>query len=221
MTNIARHIASQLKSWAYWQLMNRLRDTKVEGGGVSPRALIGKYCIVRRGSEVGHDVVLGDYSYISGPRSYVEAARIGKFCSIARQVVIGVSDHDIAAVTTHPFRVSPEYGGLVKRVRSFTQKPPPIIGNDVWIGMNSVIMRGVIIGNGAVVAANSVVTKDIPPYAIFGGIPAKLIKNRFSTEIAQSIQRTEWWNWPPDKLLNNVPRFDTPMEFCINASQKQ
>ena len=86
-------------TWLYWVVMNRVRNTRVESISVSPRARIGTRAIVRAGTEVGPDVVLGAYSYISGPRSYVEAARIGKFCSIARQVTIGPGDHDLAGVS--------------------------------------------------------------------------------------------------------------------------
>lgn len=210
MTSLTRHLASQLRSWAYWQLMNKLRGTEVEGGGVSPKAQIGRRAIVRRGSEVGADVVLGDYSYISGPRSYIEAARIGKFCSIARQVIIGPGDHDIHAVTTHPFPRSPAYGGLARVGVALPQKSPPVIGNDVWIGINSIVMRGVTIGNGAVIAANSVVTRDVAPYSIVGGIPARHLKQRFAPATQEALEKCEWWNWPDDKIAKNIDDFLTP-----------
>jgi acetyltransferase-like isoleucine patch superfamily enzyme len=194
--------------------MNQVRDTRVESSGVSPRARIGRRAIVRRGSEVGADVVLGDFSYISGPRSYVEAARIGKFCSIARQVVIGPGDHDLSGVTTHPFPLSPAYGGLATSAKQQTQKAPPIIGNDVWIGMNAIIMRGVIIGDGVVVAANSVVSRDVEPYTIVGGIPARLLKRRFPAEIIEALQRSQWWDWPDRVLRERLEEFRTPLDFA-------
>lgn len=213
MRSLLNRLAHRPLTWLYWVVMNRVRRTHVEGSGVSRRARIGVHAIIRQGSEVGPDVVLGDYSYISGPRSYVEAARIGKFCSIARQVVIGPGDHDLAGVTTHPFRLSPDYGGLVETGTALEQKDPPVIGNDVWIGINAIVMRGVTIGDGAIVAANSVVTRDVPPYAIVGGVPAKFIRHRFPPEIVADLQKIRWWDWPESKLKQCIPDFDHPEEF--------
>lgn len=202
-----------MRSWGYLQVMNLMHETCVEGTGVSPRARIGRRAIVRRGTEVGADVILGDFSYISGPRSYVEAARIGKFCSIARQVVIGPGDHDLSAVTTHPFPVSPAYGGLAGVTKQEAQKAPPVIGNDVWIGINAIVMRGVTIGDGAVVAANSVVTRDVEPYTIVGGVPARYLKRRFPPEIAEALQRSRWWDWPDRILSKRLEEFREPENF--------
>jgi virginiamycin A acetyltransferase len=207
-------LVAPLRSWAYWQFMNRVYDTRVEGCGVSPRARIGRRAIVRRGCEVGADVVLGDFSYISGPRSYVEAARIGKFCSIARQVVIGPGNHDLDAVTTHPFLFSPNYGRLSRRTRPLLQNAPPVIGNDVWIGINVVIMRGVTVGDGAVIAANSVVTRDVEPYTIVGGAPARPLRRRFNTNVADSIRRSRWWDWTDRELSERLEEFRAPEEFA-------
>lgn len=216
MRSVLRKYVGPLRSWLYWQVMNLMRETCVEGTGVSPRARIGRRAIVRRGTEVGADVVLGDFSYISGPRSYVEAARIGKFCSIARQVVIGPGDHDLSAVTTHPFPVSPAHGGLARSVSPQAQKPPTVIGNDVWIGMNAIVMRGVTIGDGAVVAANSVVTHDVEPYTIVGGIPARHLKHRFPPEIAEALQCSRWWDWSDDVLSERLEEFRKPEQFARN-----
>lgn len=213
MLSMLYRLAHKPFTWLYWVVMNRVRNTRVESISVSPRARIGTRAIVRAGTEVGPDVVLGDYSYISGPRSYVEAARIGKFCSIARQVTIGPGDHDLAGVSTHPFRLSPAYGGFVDTVVPLKQKAPPVIGNDVWIGMNAIVMRGVTVGDGAIVAANSVVTRDVPPYAIVGGSPAKLIRYRFPKEIITALVDVQWWDWSVSKIRENIASFDDPEYF--------
>lgn len=205
--------ARPLGIWVYWRIMNHLRDTRVEGASVSPHAHIGRHAIVRKGSQVEGDVVLGDYSYISGPRSFVEAAHIGKFCSIARQVIIGPGDHNLKAVTTHPFPIAPAFGGFVPSARPQTQKEPVVIGNDVWIGVNAVILRGVTIGDGAVVAANAVVTRDVPPYAIVGGSPARHIKDRFVSEVSEALQRIRWWDWSEEELRRNVDQFQDTAAF--------
>lgn len=198
---------------AYWMAMNRLHHHQVESWNVGRGARIGYRSIVRPGVEMYDDVVLGDYSYVSGPRSYVECARIGKFCSIARQVVIGPGNHALSAVTSHPFPWSPNYGGLIDVVQSQQQRAAPIIGNDVWIGINSVILRGSTIGDGAVIAANSLVTGDVPPYAIVGGNPARLIRSRFEGKIVEAMQRIQWWNWSEDRLRSNAHIFRDPTEF--------
>jgi len=198
---------------AYWRLMNLRRRHTVQSWSVGRQARIGYRAIIRKGVEVGNDVVVGDYSYISGPRTYVESARIGKFCSIARQTVLGVGNHDHTLVSTHPFIIAPEFGGLISRRSAEVQRPAPVIGNDVWIGINSIIMRGVTIGDGAVVAANSVVTHDVPPYAIVGGVPARLIRLRFSDATIAALQRIRWWDWSEADLRDRAPAFRDPEEF--------
>ena len=170
--------------------------------------------MIRKGSEVSQSVILGDYSYISGPGSYIEAAVIGKFCSIARNVTIGVSAHNFNWLTTHPIIVSSDYGFIDSNVKE-PQKSIPIIGNDVWIGMNSIIMRGVTIGDGAVIAAHSVVTKDIEPYSIVGGNPAKHIKYRFSKDIIEKLLQIQWWNWTDDEIKQNIDLFYHPENFSV------
>ncbi|GLH74277.1 hypothetical protein GETHLI_27790 [Geothrix limicola] len=195
-----------------WALLNWLKNHRVESRFVSWKAEIGRKVIIRAGSEVGPDVSVGDYSYISGPRAYIEAAEIGKYCSIARQTVIGVSGHDYHRVTTHPFISDPTYGFAAKVVPE-PQKPPPIIGHDVWIGMNCTIHRGVRIGTGAVVASDSVVTKDVAPYSIVGGNPACHLKYRFSEQAIATLLASEWWNWEEGKLAERLPTFFSVSDF--------
>ena len=196
----------------YWQIMNRLRGHQVESTQVGFRARIGRHVIIREGSEVESSVEIGDYSYISGPRAYIEAATIGKFCSIARQTTIGVSGHDYKKVTTHPFIIDPAYEFVCEN-GSQTQKLPPVIGHDVWIGMNCVVHRGVTIGHGAVIASDAVVTTDVRPYSIVGGNPARHIKYRFSPEVIDSLLRIEWWNWDEIRLKGALAEFDSPERF--------
>ena len=197
----------------YWPVMNRLRDHRVESRFVSFGARIGLRSIIRAGVHAGRNLELGDFSYISGPGTFVEAARIGRFCSIARQTVIGVSGKDMARVTTHDFITAPDYGRLTTRVSLPEQKPAPVIGNDVWIGINAVIMRGVAIGDGAVIGANAVVTRDVPPYAVVGGNPAHHIRDRFPREQAAALQRIRWWDCTPQQLQERVPDFFDVQHF--------
>lgn len=163
--------------------------------------------IISAESEVGPDVTVGDYSYISGPRTYVEAATIGKFCSIARQTTIGVSGHDYTKVTTHPFIIDPFYGFVTATLPEH-QKPAPVIGHDVWIGMNETLHRGVTIGHGAVIASDAVVTKDVEPYSIVAGNPARHIKYRFPPEVVDFLLKIQWWNWNDVEIKDSLAYFN-------------
>lgn len=210
-----RSIIKWLLAPFYWPLMNLLRGHKVQSRTVGFRATIGRKSIIRKGSEVGPNVTLGDYSYISGPHAYVEEATIGRFCSIARRVTIGVSGHDYTMVTTHPFILDPSYG-ICTEPGSEAQSGPPIIGNDVWIGMGAFVMRGVTIGDGAVIAANAVVVSDVAPYSIVGGIPAKHIKYRFTPTVITALLDIQWWNWDDAKLQSHIAQFKDVGSFVAN-----
>ena len=130
---------------------------------------------------------------------------IGKFCQIASgtKFIMGPANHRISSATTYPFNV---FGG------AWTENTPPhmaqlprkgdtVIGNDVWIGRESIIMPGVKIGDGAIIAACSVVVKDVPAYTVYGGNPARFIKERFDAELKDLLLRYQWWNLEPEKLV--------------------
>lgn len=194
--------------------MNRRRNFRVENWNVSPRAVVSRKAIIRGCKETYVNAIFfGVYSYTNGLRSFVEAAGIGKFCSIARQTAIGPSNHDLHAVSTHPFWLSPAHGPLVTTDRNLPQRPAPFIGNEVRIGVNSDILRGVTIGDGAVVAANSVVTKDVSPYSVVGCSPTGLIRYRFDAEGIAALQQIRWWDWSEDKLRSHASAFGDVAEF--------
>lgn len=130
---------------------------------------------------------IGDYNYFSF-RVMIGNAIIGNYCSIGPDAKIGQSQHSIDYYTTSQI--------ISKKNIGFTMiKNSTIVGNDVWIGANAVVMQGVKIGNGAVVGANAVVTKDIPDYSIAVGVPAKVIRLRLSNEDIEKIKKTEWWKY--------------------------
>ena len=217
-----------LKVW--WMIMNRLHDHCVESAEVSLQTRVGFRSIIRHGTHVGSDVDLGDFSYISGPGTYVESAQIGRFCSIARGSVIGVSGKDASRVTTHDFITGPEYGQLTQALRLPDQKVRPVIGHDVWVGYGAVIMRGVTIGNGAIIGAKSVVTRNVPAYAVVGGNPARHIRDRFPAQQIAALERIAWWDWSHDKLAATLTDFFDVEHFValhdpcnqeISADQKK
>ena len=175
------------------------------------------------------NVSIGDYTYYDDTEQPTEFEKnnilfnypefgdkliIGKFCSIASgtKFIMGPANHRISSVTTYPFHV---FGGL------WEEKTPPhlsqlpfkgdiVVGNDVWFGRECVIMPGVKIGDGAIIAAYSIVTKDVSPYSVVGGNPAKLIKKRFDDQLIEALLTLQWWNLPSDELLNLLPLLCNP-----------
>ena len=139
---------------------------------------------------------------------------IGKFCAIASGVrfIMGPANHRISSVTTYPFHV---FGGAwaertPPHMDQLPRKGDTVIGNDVWIGRESVILPGVKIGDGAIVAACSVVSRDIPPYAVFGGNPARLVKMRFDQELIGLLLRFHWWDLDGEELAELLPLLCDP-----------
>lgn len=133
---------------------------------------------------------------------------IGKFCSIAcgAKFLFNSANHTLDALSTYPFPIFFEEWGLDRRdvARAWDNKGDIVVGNDVWIGYEAVILAGVTIGDGAIIAARAVVTKDVPPYAIVGGVPAKLIRQRFAPEVVSALLQTRWWDWPKERISQNL-----------------
>jgi virginiamycin A acetyltransferase len=133
---------------------------------------------------------------------------IGKFCSIAcgTKFIFNSANHTLSSLSTYPFPLFYEEWNLDKTnvAKSWDNKGDIIIGNDVWIGYEAIIMSGVTIGDGAIIATRSIVTKDVPPYTIVGGTPAKQIRKRFNDEIISKLQILNWWNWPKEKISVNL-----------------
>lgn len=176
--------------------------------------IIGEDTFVQK-SELGSGVQLnrrniiieckvGDYTY-TGANTIIKCADIGKFCSISWNVSMTGNQHDYNLVTTHPFIHLKNFGFVDDRHP--LEKQRVTVENDVWIGMNTSILPGIKIGSGAVIGAGSVVTKDVPPYAIVVGNPAKIIKYRFSDETISDLLEISWWNWPYGIIKKNINLF--------------
>lgn len=165
--------------------------------------------------------VIGDHTYVQ-KKATIFNAKIGKFCSIASGVSIGPGIHKMDGVSTHPIfylKNTP----LKKKFSDkdlFLSSKTTIIGHDVWIGERAILIDGITIGTGAIIAAGSVVTKDVEPYSIVGGIPAKHIKYRFEESERGLFLASGWWDLPEDWLMSNYSLFSTTPEFLHKIQNK-
>lgn len=132
---------------------------------------------------------------------------IGKFCQIASgiKIIMNGANHRMNSVTTYPFNIMGNgWEKVTPKLTDLPFKGDTVIGNDVWIGQNVTILPGVHIGDGAIIGANSVVTKDIPAYHIAAGNPCKAIRKRFSEELINYLEEVKWWNWEEEKIFKNL-----------------
>ncbi|MBZ9607450.1 CatB-related O-acetyltransferase [Clostridium estertheticum] len=177
-----------------------------------------KNVITRDNIRVGDYTIYNDY--YSDPRDFEknnvlyqypvnnDKLIIGKFCSIAckAKFLMTSGNHTMKSISTYTFPIFYEEWGLdVSNVTdAWDNKGDIVIGNDVWIGYDAIIMAGVKIGDGAIIGTRAVVTKDVPPYTIVGGIPAKVIKKRFSDDVILKLLRIKWWDWTDEKIQANI-----------------
>ncbi len=171
---------------------------------------VSKKAKIYHGVKLDHSVV-GDYTYICH-NTKVVYAKIGKYCSIAENSYIGLPSHPLTFISSSPIFISPinatGYSWTIKQV-PFNEYKEVKIGNDVWIGANVLIVGGVSIGDGAVIGAGAIVTKDVAPYAIVGGIPAKIIRYRFPNDIIQRLLELKWWDKSEHILKRNMSAFQS------------
>lgn len=187
-----------------------------------------KNVITESGIEIGDYTMYNDF--VNDPRDFEknnvlyhypingDKLKVGKFCSIAcgAKFLFTSANHKMHSISTYPFPIFFEEWGLdVTNITSaWDNKGDIVIGNDVWIGYEAIVLSGVTIGDGAIIGTRAVVTKDVPPYTIVGGIPAKPIRKRFSDEVISKLLELQWWNWPENRIKENI---DVIQSDQINA----
>lgn len=188
----------------------------------NPHPMVGfpQVCFIKN-TITNPNIVVGDYSYYDDPENSEDFERnvlyhfpfigdkliIGKFCAIARgvQFIMNGANHKLSGISTYPFQI---FGnGWEKAMPApgdLPYKGDTVIGHDVWIGYQALIMPGVQIGNGAIIASRSVVTSDVAPYTIVGGNPAKPLKQRFAPEVIETLNAIAWWDWPVEAITAHL-----------------
>lgn len=154
---------------------------------------------------------VGDYSYIC-PGTQLTCVEMGKYCSVATECLIGLAAHSLRGMSTSPLfteRDNPT-GSCWTESHEENVLHPVVIGNDVWIGARVIVLGGITIGNGAVIGAGSVVTRDVPPYAVVAGVPARLIRYRFEEPIIRHLEELSWWDKSEEELKQLLPLFQQP-----------
>ena len=165
-------------------------------------------------------ICIGDFTiyndFVNDPRQfeknnvlYHDKLVIGKFCSIAcgAKFLFTSANHTQTSLSTYPFPIFFEEWGLDVQdiTTAWDNKGDIVIGNDVWIGYEAVILSGVTIGDGAIIGTRAIVTKDVPPYTIVGGVPAKTIRKRFADATISALLEARWWDWPEEKIKQHIP----------------
>ena len=178
-----------------------------------------KNVVIRPGIQVGEYTMYNDF--VNDPRDFEknnvlyqypvnhDRLLIGKFCSIAcgAKFLFNSANHALGSLSTYPFPIFYDEWGLEGKnvADAWDNKGDITLGNDVWIGYEAVILAGVTIGDGAIIGARAVVTRDVPPYAIVGGVPARLIRRRFDEATIESLLALQWWDWEPERIRRALP----------------
>jgi virginiamycin A acetyltransferase len=179
-------------------------------------------CYIRN-TVTNPNIVIGEYTYYDDPEDAEDFERnvlyhfpfigdklvIGRFCAIARGVrfIMNGANHQMSGVSTYPFYIFGNgWEGAAPKPDQLPYKGDTVVGNDVWLGYEALVMPGVKIGNGAIVAARSVVVADVPAYAVVGGNPARVIRRRFSDDDIAALEELAWWDWPVAAITRCLPQ---------------
>ena len=190
---------------------------------VHPNPAVPSLCFIKN-TITRPNIIVGDYTmyndFVHDPREFQfnnvlyhyyinnDSLVIGKFCSIAcgAKFIFTSANHALGSLSTYPFPIFYDEWALdaVNVTDAWDNKGDIVVGNDVWIGYEAVILSGVTIGDGAIIGARAVVTKDVPPYTIVAGVPARPIRKRFDEETIARLEQLRWWDWPEDEIRRNI-----------------
>ena len=216
------------------QNVRTYRDVLIRESKIGDNSLVGDDCFIT-GCEIGKNVIVERrnllFNSMIGSRTTlgwnntIRNAEIGKFCSVAWNCTIGGAQHPLHRLTTSFFPFDKTYGIVNETELSEIEgaySKPIIIGNDVWIAAGGQVLRGVNVGDGAVLGGGTIVTKDVPPYEIWAGVPAKKIGQRFSDEIIAELMEIKWWDLPIDDIKDNIDLFrkDIDMDFISELKSR-
>lgn len=166
-------------------------------------------------------IKMGRHSYCAVDCLLTECS-IGRFCSIGPQVIVGLGIHPTSRVSTFPgFYSKNVHTANFLKDAAVQERRATSIGNDVWIGARAIIPGGVTIGDGAIIAAGAVVTKDVPPYAIVGGVPAKVIRYRHPQDLVKELLRVGWWNWNDEQIRSRAAFFADPKSLLSECNSHE
>lgn len=228
-----KKVLSKLNNKIKIRKIAREKRAIIKTSSIGKNVQIGRNCLICKGVKIESNVNIGDYTYINLDTTVDSNVNIGKYCSISKNVFIAPGTHEYKYVTTHPILFNPfwrkqmnilEKDNYIKEIGK--QDSITNIGNDVWIGLNAIIMRGITIGDGAVIGAGAVVTKDVEPYSIVVGNPAKHIKYRFESTYVEELKNMQkkWWDYSPEELaerfedMYNVKDFIEKNEGKVNRN---
>ena len=194
-----------------WKLYLKLTNPScsIKAAALSRNVKMEKGVSIGSGSVVCADLI-GKYTFINKYCLIDKSTKsIGRFCSIAYGAKVGLGEHPKDWISTHPFAYNSKYG-FVNSDKVFTEKKnnETIIGNDVWVGANAIILSGVKVGDGAIIGANSLVTSDVEEYSLVVGSPAKHLKYRFEEEKRTALILLKWWDWDDSKIKKEIDGFD-------------
>ncbi len=231
LASLSRHDENEIAAWhgigksgmePIRAARSAYRETLLvpDPNSVYPNANLRRICFIRNVIK-NPNIIVGEYTYYDDPDGAADFEKhvthhydflgdrliIGKFCAIAKGVefIMNGANHRMGSATTYPFNVMGN--GWEKAMPTLGELPfkgDTIVGNDVWIGQNVTVMPGVHIGDGAIIAANATVTKDVPAYHIAGGNPAKIIRKRFDDALIAFLIDLKWWDWPAEKIYANL-----------------
>jgi len=193
---------------------------------VYPNSKVKSFCYINSVIK-NPNIIVGDYSYYDdnneGPENFEKHVThfypflgdkliIGKFCSIAKGVefIMNGANHHMDSISSYPFEIIDEFKGLGRGFDKRMSRGDTIIGNDVWIGQNVTILPGIHIGDGAIIGANSVVSKNVEPYTIVAGNPIKVIRKRFDDKGISFLLSLKWWDYPIEEIKKMIPLLNSP-----------